>query len=103
MHTVSVCYGRPTDPATFDDYYATTHAALALKVPGLASLTTGKCRSLDRSEPPYYMVAKLSFETVESLKAGLSSPEMRAASADVANFATGGVTIYCQEEVALHC
>jgi uncharacterized protein (TIGR02118 family) len=101
MHTVSVCYAQPTDPAEFDDYYRTTHAPLALKVPGLTSFTTGKCRSVGRSEPPYYMVAKLGFETAESLRAGLSSPEMRAASADVANFATGGVTIYWQEEIAL--
>jgi uncharacterized protein (TIGR02118 family) len=102
MHTVSICYSQPTDPAAFDDYYVTTHAPLALKVPGLASFTIGKCRSLDRSEPPYYMVAKLGFETADSLTAGLTSPEMRSASADVANFATGGVTIYCQEEIALH-
>lgn len=98
MHIVSVCYRQPTDPAAFDDYYAGTHAPLALKVPGLVSFITGKCRSLDRSEPPYYMVAKLGFETAESLKAGLTSPEMQAAGADVANFATGGVTMYVQEE-----
>lgn len=98
MYVVSVCYRQPVDPAAFDDYYAGTHTPLALKVPGLVSFTAGKCRSLDRSAPPYYMVAKLGFETAESLKAGLTSPEMQAAGADVANFATGGVTMYVQEE-----
>ncbi|MDH6194840.1 uncharacterized protein (TIGR02118 family) [Mycobacterium frederiksbergense] len=98
MFRVSVCYGQPADPAAFDAYYATTHTPLALKIPGLVRLTIGKPRSLDRSDPPYYMVAELSFETSESLKAALKSPEMQAASADVANFATGGVTLFSYEE-----
>jgi uncharacterized protein (TIGR02118 family) len=55
MFRVSVCYGQPTDPAAFDDHYANTHTALALKVPGLVSFTTGKCQPLGRGEPPYYM------------------------------------------------
>lgn len=98
MFLVSVCYGQPTDPSAFDDHYTTTHTPLTLKVPGLVSFTTGKCRSMDRSEPPYYMVANLGFETAETLKAGLTSPEMAAAGADVANFATGGATMYSQNE-----
>ncbi|MEO8815081.1 MAG: EthD family reductase [Mycobacterium sp.] len=101
MHVVSVCYGQPTDPAAFDAYYTGTHAPLALKVPGLVSFTTGKCASLDRSDPPHYMVARLGFATPASLKAGLTSPEMQAAGADVANFATGGVTMYVYEEDVL--
>ena len=44
MFRVSVCYGQPTDPAAFDNYYTTIHTPIALKIPGLAGLTTGKCR-----------------------------------------------------------
>jgi uncharacterized protein (TIGR02118 family) len=43
--------------------------------------------------------ASLSFANLDDPKAGLRSPEMAAASADVANFATGGVTLYSTEEV----
>jgi uncharacterized protein (TIGR02118 family) len=100
MFRVSVCYGQPADPAAFDDYYDTTHTPLALKIPGLAGLTTGKCRSLmPGQDAPYYMVASLMFDTAEDLKAALKSPEMGTASADVANFATGGVALYSTEEI----
>jgi uncharacterized protein (TIGR02118 family) len=100
MFRVSVCYGQPTDPAAFDDYYQSTHTRLAQKVPGLAGFTTGKCRSLmPGQDAPFYMVASLLFDTSEDLKSALKSPEMAAASADVANFATGGVTLYSTEEI----
>ena|ERR1700757_5019703 len=100
MFRVSVCYGQPDDPDAFDDYYAGIHTPLALKIPGLSGLTTGKCRSLmPGQEAPYYMVASLMFDTAEDLKTALRSPEMAAASADVANFATGGVTLYSTEEI----
>jgi uncharacterized protein (TIGR02118 family) len=89
------------DPAAFDEYYDRTHTPLALKVPGLAGFTTGKCRSLmPGKDAPYYMVLSLMFDTAEDLKAALNSPEMAAASADVANFATGAVTLYSTEEVS---
>lgn len=100
MFRVSVCYGQPTDPAAFDEYYETTHTPVALKVPGLVGFSTGKCRSLmPGQDPPYYMVASLLFDTAEDLKSALKSAEMAAASADVANFATGGVTLYSTEEI----
>jgi uncharacterized protein (TIGR02118 family) len=100
MFRISVCYGQPTDPAAFDTYYTSTHTPLTLKVPGLAGFTTGKPRSLmPGSDAPYYMIASLMFDSAEDLKAALKSPEMAAASADVANFATGGVTLYSTEEI----
>lgn len=100
MFRISICYGRPTDPDAFDDYYTNTHVPVALKMPGLAGFTTGKCRSLmPGRDAPYYMVASLNFTTAEDLNVALKSPEMAAASADVANFATGGSTVYSTEEV----
>jgi uncharacterized protein (TIGR02118 family) len=100
MFRVSVCYGQPTDPAAFDEYYEHNHVPLALKVPGLAGFTTGKCRSIAPGQnPPYYMVASLLFGTAEDLKTAFKSPEMAAAGADVANFATGGATMYSTEEI----
>ena len=94
MHVLTVCYGHPADPAAFDAYYTSTHAPLAEKIPGLASFTYRHCDSLDGSQPPYYLLAELSFPSQEALNAGLSSPEGAAAAADVPNFATGGVTMF---------
>jgi uncharacterized protein (TIGR02118 family) len=97
MYRLAVCYGHPSDPAAFDRYYEETHAPLARQVPGLASYTGGRCSSLDRSEPAYYYVAFLDFATEEDFRSGLGSPEMGKAGADVANFATGGVTMVTQQ------
>jgi len=94
MHVLTVCYGHPADPAAFDSYYASTHRPLAEKIPGLASFTARHCDSLDGSQPPYYLLAELSFASREALNAGLASPEGHAAAADVANFADGGATMF---------
>ncbi len=97
-YRVAVCYGRPVDPAAFDEYYSSTHIPLARTIPGLTEFTWGKVSALDGSDPAYYAVANLYFSDEESLHAGLTSSEMGAASRDVRNFATGGVTIFSQQE-----
>lgn len=100
MFRISVCYSAPPDPEAFDVYYTQTHTPLTSKIPGLAGFTTGKPRSLmPGRDAPYYMIASLMFDSAEDLKNALKSPEMAAASADVANFATGGVTLYSTEEI----
>ncbi|MCG7632890.1 EthD family reductase [Gordonia McavH-238-E] len=95
---ISVCYGKPTDEAAFDDYYTRVHMPLAKAVPGLTRFTFGKVSSLDGTEPPYYAVAGLYFADAETMQTGLRSPEMRAAGADVQNFATGGATMFVADE-----
>ena len=94
MHVLTVCYGHPSDPAVFDEYYMSTHVPLAEKIPGLTSYTYRHCASLDASPPPYYFLAELAFPSGEALQASLGSPEAQAAVADVPNFATGGVTMF---------
>ncbi|WP_341256909.1 MULTISPECIES: EthD family reductase [Gordonia] len=91
MYRVAVLYGRPTDAAAFDEYYHDTHMPIAQKMPGLQGATVTKCETLDGSEPAFYIITELQFESREAAAAGLGSPEGRAAGADVANFATGGV------------
>jgi uncharacterized protein (TIGR02118 family) len=93
MYRVTVCYGQPTDPAAFDTHYTQTHAPLVRQVPGLVGFTAGHGAALDGSEPPYYFMAALDFATEADFRAALRSPEMGAAGADVANFATGGATM----------
>ena len=95
---VAVCYGKPEDPAAFDAHYTSVHVPLAKLVPGLTEFTWGKVSSMDGSEPPYYGIANLYFTDAASLNSGLESAEMRAAGKDLRNFATGGVTMFIQEE-----
>ena len=94
MHVLTVCYGHPTDPAAFDAHYTNTHAPLAEKIPGMTSFTYRHCASPDGSQPPYFLIAELSFPSQEVMGASLGTPEAQAATADVPNFATGGVTIF---------
>ena len=98
---VAVCYGKPEDPAAFDEHYTSVHIPLAKIIPGLTEFTWGKVSSMDRSDPPYYAVANLYFADEESLKAALVSPEMTAAGKDLRNFASGGVTMFTQEELSV--
>jgi uncharacterized protein (TIGR02118 family) len=94
MVKLMVLYGKPEDPSAFDAHYAGTHASLAEKVPGLKRFEHGKTLgSPDGSDAPYYYVAELSFDDPEALQAGMSSPEGEAAAGDLANFASGGVTM----------
>jgi uncharacterized protein (TIGR02118 family) len=93
MHILTVLYGQPDDPAAFDKYYENNHAPLVDKVPGLRSFTYRHCASLDGSQPPYHLIAELSFDSLEALQAGMGGPEGQAAAGDVPNFATGGATM----------
>src|ERR1700677_5059179 len=95
MVKLMVLYGKPEDPSAFDSHYAATHAPLAEKIPNLRRYEHGKALgSPDGSEAPYYYVADLSVDDPEALQAGLSSPEGEAAAGDLANFASGGVTMF---------
>lgn len=94
MHQLTVLYNHPADPAAFDRHYREVHAPLAAKAPGLASYTVTWCRpGPDGSEPAYHLIAVLSWETEEALKASLASPEFQAAGADLPNFAAAGAKL----------
>jgi len=88
-----VLYGPPTDPSAFEAYYFSTHVPLASQIPFLAQVVTGRVLGTPQGDAaPYYRVAELHAANLSDLEAALASPEGQAALADLANFATGGVT-----------
>lgn len=97
MYQVTVLYGHPEDPEAFDKHYASTHAPLASKIPGLTSFTWGKTASPDGSQPPYYLVAVLTAPSADELNRAMATDEGKAAVNDVGNFATGGATMVFSE------
>ncbi|MBB2891105.1 EthD family reductase [Flexivirga oryzae] len=99
MPQLIVAYGQPDDPAAFDSHYTSVHKPLVDKIPGLQGWHAGHCATTDGSEPPYYLVAVLSYASQEAMTAGMASPEGQAASADVANFATGGATLLVTDDL----
>jgi uncharacterized protein (TIGR02118 family) len=87
-------YKPPADPAAFDKYYFSTHAPLAKTLPGLQSYTVGKPLAAPSGPPPpYYMVARLEFPSIDALNSALGSPQGKATAADLKNFASAGVDI----------
>jgi uncharacterized protein (TIGR02118 family) len=88
---VTVLYHQPDDPAAFDRYYEETHIPLAVKIPGLRSYTVSRPGPDENGPAAYHLVASLVFDSQEEMAGALASEEGRAAVADVANFATGGV------------
>ena len=98
MIKVNVLYGHPTDPAAFEQHYRTVHAPLAEKVPNVKSFEWGKALgNADGSPAAYFWIATLTFADMAAMMGSMTTPEGAAAGADVANFATGGVTMVLSE------
>jgi uncharacterized protein (TIGR02118 family) len=94
MAKLVVLYSKPSNPAAFDAHYASTHAPLAKKIPGLKryEISTGPVAT-PAGDSPYHLVAILGFDSVAALQAGLESPEGQAAAGDLANFAQAGAEL----------
>jgi uncharacterized protein (TIGR02118 family) len=61
--------------------------------------TSGQAVALTPGErAPYHRVASLYFDDQRAAQRALGSPEGQAVTADIANFASGGVTIVADEE-----
>lgn len=87
-------YNQPLDRDAFEEYYAQTHLPLAARLPRVRSfdINVGSVMSPDGSEP-FYRIAAVMWDSMDDLQAALASPEGQATAADLANFATGGVTL----------
>jgi len=94
MATMLVLYNKPADPAAFDAYYFSTHVPIAKKVPGLRKYTVNSSPIMTPAGPAdVHLTAVLEFDSMDALKAGLASPEGKAAAADLANFAQAGAQL----------
>ena len=93
MTYLLVQYGAPTDAVAFDLYYREIHIPLAKKIPGLREYTVsdGPVSPLSGTAP--HLVALLAFDSPEALQAAFASAQGQATAADLANFATGGVSM----------
>ena len=98
MVRLTILYGRPDDPQAFDHYYTHTHIPIARKMRGWSRWTLEKVVTKPGDPPSStYLVVGLYAESVAEMERILATPESVAASADVPNFATGGVTFLTTE------
>jgi uncharacterized protein (TIGR02118 family) len=94
MIKATVLYGHRIDADAFEKYYAETHLPIAAKMQGVIKMELTKfLPDPDGSQPPYYRMAELYFPGPAELQQTMGSPEGKAVTADLSNFATGGVTI----------
>jgi uncharacterized protein (TIGR02118 family) len=102
MWAVVVIYNHPKDPAEFERYYAATHVPLVgkhAKEVGFTRAVLEKFpRNLDGSKAAFYRKAELWFDSEEALKKGTATPGFAAIAADLANFATGGLSALVAQE-----
>lgn len=94
MYRVVVNYHHPEDPQAFLEYYRSTHAPLAKNLAGLSAYTWGVAETLDGSQPPFFVSAVLDWPSKDAALADLGSEQGQAASADMANFAQAGASMY---------
>ena len=90
----TVLYGHPKDADAFEKYYSETHLRLVGKTKGIIkSEYTQFLPNPDGSAASFYRMAEIYFASPAEMQQALNSPEGKAMAADLANFATGGVTI----------
>ena len=77
-------YETPTDPEAFARHYRETHVPLALRLPGLRQYTVGWEVTAVRGAA-YHLVAELTWDTIDDLRAAFASAEGRATAADAAH------------------
>ncbi len=90
-----VLYKKPKDAEAFDRYYSSVHIPLAKKIPGLKKYDISKGAIGTPAGPAdVHLIATLYFDSLDAIKAALTSPEGQATARDLANFADGGADLY---------
>jgi uncharacterized protein (TIGR02118 family) len=82
-----VLWGQPEDPIGFERHYRDVHIPIALQIPGLRRYTLSRNIAPIRGDNPYYLVAELDFDDLDSLRAAFASPEGQDTANDVAELA----------------
>jgi len=93
MHKVLALYPPPKDPAHFKRYYEETHLPLAQQLPGLLSSRHTFTMEGVGGPSPYFCIWEGEFRDAQAMAASMESPVGQKVAADIANYATAGVTI----------
>ena len=94
MMRLLALYGHPDDPAAFDRHYREVHAPLVKTMPHLRRFEVSRSLGAPGGEQsPYYLLAEMVYDSEERLQESLASQAGADAVDDLANFATGGVTV----------
>ncbi len=93
-------YRKPGDPGFFDKHYFGTHIPLVKKTPGLRALEVTRITGSPIGETKYYLMATLTYDSLDAMNAANASPEGRAVARDLMSFAADLVTLFYGEAAA---
>jgi uncharacterized protein (TIGR02118 family) len=93
MYKLLALYPLPTDPAHFRHYYEENHLPLARTMPGLLASRHSFSAEGFGAPSPYFCVFEGDFADAAAFGAAVASDIGQKVAADVANYASGGVTI----------
>jgi 4-carboxymuconolactone decarboxylase len=93
MHKALALYPQPKDPAHFRRYYEEKHLPLAAQMPGLLYSRHSFATQGVGGPPPFFCVWEGAFASEAAMGAAMQSPIGQQVAADIANYATGGVTL----------
>ena len=99
MAKLIALYRPPADPQAFDHAYFQMHLPLLQSVPGLRQTVIYRFTRTVVGDA-FYLMAEMTFDDLESLKAGMRSEAMAAAGKNLEGFAAGLMTLQYAEEVA---
>jgi uncharacterized protein (TIGR02118 family) len=98
MVQLLIMYNQPADAAAFDEYYFKTHVPIFAETPGIRTVTFSKGPITKiTGDSDIYLVAEVTFDSMDALQAGLASKPAQDAIADLPNFAGAGVNIVAFE------
>ena len=78
-------YTTPPDPDAFDRHYHDVHIPLTKRLPGLRRYTLSRNVTSIRGGDPYYLIAQLEWDNLDTLRAAFASPEGRETADDMTN------------------
>ena len=93
MYKLLALYPRPADPEHFRRYYEESHMPLARTLPGLLAHSYSFTPEGLGEPSPYFCVFEGAFSNRAAFDAAVASEIGQKTAADIANYATGGVTL----------
>ena len=93
MVKVLILFGNPVDTPLFEQHFERVHRPLLAEIPELQAVQINKVAGAVVGESSFHLVVELQFLSEEAMQEGLNSDQGQTMARDLANFASGGVTI----------
>ena len=100
MPRLVALYNAPGDTDAFDAHYRDVHTPIVSRYPNLRDVRLSRLSGVGGRPSPYYLMAEMSFASLDELHEALGSGAGAESARDLRNFATGGVTMFVAPDEA---